>query len=188
MLVKQPGKVILASDLCCSNSLSSLLNRKTLKARCNKPSSMFEFKWQFFFVSAPIFSSFSSIRMHISERSWICFSSRLSVFTSGIVNKLLEFPKYLARVLKQAALTFTAPNSNEFDLVVVSPSQGTVLSAAHKQRSIARPDKNTNHTECPYRHAIEPQPFGTEVPKRCFVCSKMLQNSVLFRHFSPLFC
>lgn len=32
-----PGKVILASDLCCSSSLFSVLNRKTLKARCNSP-------------------------------------------------------------------------------------------------------------------------------------------------------
>lgn len=32
-----PGKVILASDLCCRSSFSSLLNRKTLKALCSKP-------------------------------------------------------------------------------------------------------------------------------------------------------
>ena len=32
-----PGKVILASDLCCSSSLFSVLNKKTLKARCNSP-------------------------------------------------------------------------------------------------------------------------------------------------------
>lgn len=32
-----PGNVILAFDLCCSNSLFSVLNKKTLNARCNKP-------------------------------------------------------------------------------------------------------------------------------------------------------
>lgn len=33
----RPGNVILASDLCCKSSLSSLLKMNTLKARCNKP-------------------------------------------------------------------------------------------------------------------------------------------------------
>lgn len=33
----QPGKVILASDLCCKSSFSSLLKMKTLNALCSKP-------------------------------------------------------------------------------------------------------------------------------------------------------
>lgn len=127
-LVKRypPGKVILASDLCCRSSFSSLLNRKTLNARCNSPVgeemchfvntivwliptiatnvciqycrchanvlplSMFEFRWQFFLLSAPILLSFSSIRIHISASNWTCFSSRLSMLISGILTGVLS--------------------------------------------------------------------------------------------------
>ena len=46
---------------------------------------MLEFRWQFFLVSAPIFWSLSSMRMHISDSSCTCFGSSWSVETSGIL-------------------------------------------------------------------------------------------------------
>lgn len=46
---------------------------------------MLELRWQFFLVSAPILRSSSSMRMHISDSSCTCFSSRWSVVISGIL-------------------------------------------------------------------------------------------------------
>lgn len=52
---------------------------------CLLPLLMLVLRWQFFFVSAPVFWSFSLITMHISASRRTCFSSRSSVFTSGIL-------------------------------------------------------------------------------------------------------
>jgi hypothetical protein len=41
--------------------------------------------------------SFSSIRIHISARSWTCFSSRWLVFISGIVTECLIWPRTLTQ-------------------------------------------------------------------------------------------
>lgn len=76
-----------------------MLNEKTLKARCNNPFSMFEFRRQFFLVSAPILLSFSPTALHISARSLICCLSRLSVVISGIVLGCLLCPATLNRRL-----------------------------------------------------------------------------------------
>ena len=68
----------------------SLYNKEYFKT---VPLPMFSLRWQFFLVSAPILLSFSSIRIHISARSWTCFSLRWLVFISGIVTECLIWPR-----------------------------------------------------------------------------------------------
>lgn len=76
-----------------------MLNKETLKARRNNPFSMFEFRRQFYLVSAPVLLSFSPTPMHNSARSLICCLSRLSVVISRIVLGCLLCPATLKRRL-----------------------------------------------------------------------------------------
>ena len=76
VLVKQPGKVTLASDRCCRRRSPWLLNRNTLKALCSMPWWMFLFRWQFRLVSQPTTWSSSSTRIHASSSRLACVGSR----------------------------------------------------------------------------------------------------------------
>ena len=85
VFVQQLGNVIFASDLFCNSSSLLLLNRKTLKALCSIPASMFTFRWHVLLVSLPTTASFSSTKIQRSSKYFSCVAS---MFVSVVLSTL----------------------------------------------------------------------------------------------------
>uniref|UniRef100_A0A0E9XDI9 Uncharacterized protein n=1 Tax=Anguilla anguilla TaxID=7936 RepID=A0A0E9XDI9_ANGAN len=77
--------------------------------------------------------------MHISARSWTCFSSRSSVFISGILADVLSLPEGVFSRAAEYFDVFLFTNTDTLGFLTHGLSQDTIFSAALKHRCIARP-------------------------------------------------